>query len=65
MEVTGPEDSARMSGAARGSWLLCCMGGWRRLLCVLDNVNHEYLGNRLKRVCDLHDRAIVGWWQRP
>lgn len=58
--IRGPEDSARLSGATRGEWFLCCMGGWRRVLCWLDNVNHEHLGSRVRIVCDLHDRALTG-----
>lgn len=54
------EDSTGMPGATRGGWSLCCMGGLRRVLCWLDNVNHEYLGSRLRLVCDVHDRALTG-----
>lgn len=37
----------------------CCRGGWRRAVCILDNLLHA--GRiRSRRVCDLHDRLIAG-----
>lgn len=38
----------------------CCLDGWRRVVCVLDNIQHK-LPHRLqsKRLCDLHDNWIT------
>lgn len=43
--------------------MLCCMGGWRRAVCIADNLNHAVLRQRhVKLLCVLHDRAIGLTW---
>ena len=47
--------------------MLACCKGWRRLVCVADNLNHRVRGRsdsaaRVGILCDLHDRAIGLSW---
>ena len=43
---------------------LCCMSGWRRVICVLDNANHGLLRGRIRLLCVVHDRAIGLTWKQ-
>ena len=60
MPGTEPEDDSLGS-------FICC-NGWRRVLCVLDLVQHRVLGcsgdaRNIGLICDLHDWAIGMTWK--
>jgi hypothetical protein len=39
--------------------LTCCLGGWRRLVCIADNLQHAIPGPVwFPALCNWHDRLI-------